>query len=411
MANAYWEEVVDPGDRASAFAKDICFQSHGNNSAVHIVPVEPDNFRGPVNFLWKRHILEEMLDHGASPSGRVNNWSLTESVEDDGAGGKLQFDSLLGTPEAFAGTGWEPITMTADDFARSGRFPVIIDNQADFKRITQQNFHLFQAMMAGYGEALKMARLINITGEVAIMKHSITAFCDESLDEQLILTWNASCIGLARKSMMIDWSEVGPGMPIVGFWEPGYRCNGGTFFTNVLLERWRNVAGIRGSAEAMEFVRLLTRPSLSYARLVNDLQGWLEDGRVRPPMARIYGIAHITGGGVWGKFREKLPAGVGADLDHMPAPADVLLQAQELSRGTKYHLSDYDAHGTLHGGCGMLMVCNPMDKSKIIRYAEDAYGVRAFDVGETTESPTREVRIQSQFLERAELSSDHPPKK
>jgi phosphoribosylaminoimidazole (AIR) synthetase len=101
-----------------------------------------------------------------------------ESVEDDGAGGKIQFDTLCGTEEAFEGAGAEIIAMTADDFARSGRYPVIIDNEADIKSINGENFHLLEAAMTGYGKRLKAARLINITGEIAVMKHSITAFCD-----------------------------------------------------------------------------------------------------------------------------------------------------------------------------------------------------------------------------------------
>jgi hypothetical protein len=38
LTDAYWRDVIDPGDRASAFAKEIGFQSHGNNAAVNIVP-------------------------------------------------------------------------------------------------------------------------------------------------------------------------------------------------------------------------------------------------------------------------------------------------------------------------------------------------------------------------------------
>src|SRR5688500_5304056 len=175
MADQYRQEIIDPGDRASALAKEICFQSHRNNPAARIVAVEPGNFRGPVNFLWRHELLLEMADHDVDSSGQVVRWELSESVENDGAGGKPQFITLCGTEECFERLGWEPIVMVADDFARSGRYPVIIDNEVNVKKITDQNFRFFAAMMRGYGHGLSESRLINITGEVAVMKNSITA--------------------------------------------------------------------------------------------------------------------------------------------------------------------------------------------------------------------------------------------
>jgi hypothetical protein len=160
----YRQEIIDPNDRASRFAKEIGFQSHRNCPAVTIIPHQPGNFRGPVGYVWKRHVLEQMLAGAENPA---ESWVMAEAAENDGAGGKPQFFSLVGTPEVFRGLGWEIITMTADDFARTGRFPAIIVNELNAKRITAENFHLLQATFEGYGEALRQAGLVNITGEIA----------------------------------------------------------------------------------------------------------------------------------------------------------------------------------------------------------------------------------------------------
>jgi len=299
--------------------------------------------------------------------------------------------------------------MTADDFARSGRFPAVIDNEVNVKRITNKSFFLFQAMMVGYGNALRQANLVNITGEVAIMKHSITAFCDINPEEQLVLTWGASCIGLAHRDLLIDGSKIKPGMPIVGFWEPGYRCNGGTFFTNLLLEKFGpDIKNIINNPEAMEFVKELTVPSQSYAKTICRIIGWLPDGTIGKPLAKIAGIAHITGGGIWGKFKEILPEGVGAKLDSMPKPAKVLLQAQKLSWDTKLRLTDYQAHGTLHGGCGMLVILEENDNIDVIIQKINEAGIKCQIVGYTTKSPEREIIIHSKFAEGKVLSSESP---
>jgi len=371
-----------------------------------IVPHQPCNFRGPVGFAWRKHVLEQMMQYETDTgSGAITAWTMLQEMENDGAGGKPQFFTLIGDPEVFRGLGWEIITMTADDFARTGRFPAVMDNTIDVKRITEKNFPLFQAVIEGYGAALQLAGLVNITGEVAIMKHSVTAFCDVDPDSQLVMNWGASCIGLAHRDLLIDGSKIKAGMPIVGFSDPGYRCNGGTFFTNIVLAKFGpDVRKVMESDEALAFVRKLTTPSQSYARTVCRLVGWNTDGSIGIPMADIAGVAHITGGGVWGKFGEMLPEGVGANLHSMPKPADVLLEGQELSQGTDFALSDLQAYGTLHGGCGMLIIASQDGVSAIIDEAKKD-GIHAQVVGETTASTESEITILSQFKEGRVLSS------
>lgn len=393
MQDRYFTEVISPGDRASKLAKEICFQGHKNCPSVTVVPHQPNNFRGPVGFVWKGHILEQMM-----------NGVMFEEVENDGAGGKPQFFTLIGTPEVFRGLGWEIITMNADDFARSGRLPCVIANEMNVKRISEKNFPLFRSTMEGYGAALKKAGMVNITGETAIMRHSITAFCDVDSQDQLVLTWGGTCIGLARKDLLIDGSSIEPKMAVVAFFENGYRCNGGTFFTNLMQELWGfDPAKITQSQEARAFAKALTIPSTIYARTITRLIGWKPDGSVGKPLARIYGVAHITGGGVWGKFQELLPEGVGASLLFLPPPPQILRHAQELSWDTQFRLSDFQAYGTLNGGIGMLIICDPDDIEKIVGEAKKD-GVSADHVGWTMESDKREIIIHSRFKEGEEKS-------
>jgi phosphoribosylaminoimidazole (AIR) synthetase len=399
MTDKYKEEVIAPGDRASQLAKDICFQSHGNCPAVIIVPHNPGNFRGAVGFAWKKHVLTNLANYSVKKSTKEIEWTMLEEVENDGAGGKPQFFTLVGAPNVFRGLGWEIICMVADDFARTGRMPCVIDNEISVKAITTKNYPHFEAMMQGYGAALKQANLVNITGEVAIMKHSITAFCDTGANDQLILTWGASCLGLAHKDKLIDGSQIRPDMPIVGFWEPGYRCNGGTFFTNLILRKFGpEIDKIQNSPQAMSFVNALTVPSQSYAKTICRILGWKPDGRVRKPLAQVKGIAHITGGGL-SKLKEILPLGIVAHLDNMPDPAPVLRQAQEFSWGTDLQLFDEQAYTTLHGGCGMVLVCsNHASAAKVIREAAND-GINAQIIGKTAglAGETKKVCIRSRF--------------
>lgn len=396
MTDKYKQEVIDPGDEASRIAKEICFQSHKNCQAIDIIPHQPGNFRGPVSFAWQREILDEFVKD-----------TMFESFENDGAGGKPQFFTFMGTEKIFKNLGWEIIVMCADDFARTGRFPCIMINDINIKYINQHNLALYKAMMQGYGKALKEANLVNITGELAIMKHCITAFCeDQNLANQLILTWSGSCLGLFNQSKFITGSDIKSGMPIVGLWEQGYRCNGGTFFTNLLLKTFgTNVSKLIMNLEARAFVEKLTVPSRLYSPLICDIIGWRPTGTVKEPKVNILGISHITGGGVWGKLPEMLPPGIGADLNAMPKPAEVLLEAQEMSWNTDLRLTDWQAYSTLHGGCGMLLVLPDEKAANTFLELAANDGYKAFPVGQTIDSDKKEIIIKSRFKQGLTLSS------
>jgi len=405
MTDKYATDVVNPGDAASRLAHQVCINSFGNSPAVTVIPLQPGNFRGPVGFLWAPGVAEKLA---RSSSRNPDRWVMMQCKENDGAGGKPQFFTLVSEPEHFQSLGWEIITMVADDFARTGRLPVVFDNEVQVQQVTNENWHLFEAMMQGYGSALRKSGLVNITGETAIMRHSITAFCDDGREGDLILTWGASGVGLAHYDLYFDGSSIVPGMDVLGFWEHSYRCNGGTFFTDLLMHYCGgDIRKLRRSSDLMGFVKKLVVPSQSYAHAVSTMVGWNPDGGVKPIEDRVpfAGIAHITGGGVWHKFGEILPEGVGVVLDRMPNPAPVLRQAQEMSWDIPgLRLTDRQAYGTLHGGCGMLLVLDPK-YSAAVKSMANKFGIRAEVVGRTVESAKNEIVIHSQFREEAVLSS------
>lgn len=398
MSDLYMQEIIAPGDKASVLAKDISYGSFDNNQAVEIRPRQSGNFRGPVDIIFKKHILEMMLDG-----------KMFVVNENDGAGGKPDFATFLGTESAFYNLSWEVLCMILDDIARNGGFPVFMDNDVNAKFVNENNFHLVEAMFKGFGSALKLSNVINKTGEFAIMKYGVTAFCDRKDANQLILNWSGSCVGLGHEDKNLDGSKIESGMPIVGFWEPGYRCNGGTQLIDTILYAFGgSVGNAMRNKEAINFVKKIVEPSVSYAKLINRAHGWNNDGSIRKAEVEIAGIAHITGGGIWNKFKEILPSGVGAHLDKMGKPAEVLLEAQELTwNNQRLHLSDWRCHSTFHGGYGMLVVCKDNDASaKLIELARREM-IIAEEIGITTKSDKNEILIQSQFKQKKEISSEH----
>jgi phosphoribosylformylglycinamidine cyclo-ligase len=398
MTTTYKDEVVAPGDAVSKLAHKINVRSYSNNTAMRVIPMQKGNFRGPVGHLWNEDLLMEMT-HGVG-----HDWVLCEATENDGAGGKLGFHALADTEEAFEGAPWEMIAMTADDLARSGRFPAVLSNEMNVKRITADNLHLMKALLKGFERALKKAKLVSITGETAVMKRNVTCFCDTDDPSQLIVNWGATCLGLARKDLLITGEAIKPGLVVFGFHEKGYRCNGGTKFADIIIERWGpEPEKIVEAHDARAFAEDLATPSISYARAICKMVGWCDDGTAElkkygEPL--ILGLAHITGGGVWKKFQEILPAGVGADLSAMPTPPRVLLEAQRYSQGYPSEIDDAECYGTFHGGCGMLGVCKESSFKEIKRIAA-SFGIKATKVGVTVASRAREIGIISRFLRKS----------
>jgi phosphoribosylformylglycinamidine cyclo-ligase len=405
--NQYREEVIAPGDRASKLGHQVCVDSHGNCDAAIIVPHQPDNFRGSVGYLWKRHILEAMMKAFLDPEGSIADWVMMETAKNDGAGGKPQFFTFTNRLGDWFNLGWEIIVMCADDLARNGCLACIMLNELCIKLVTEENFAAVKALFDGYAVALKKCALVNITGETAVMKNSITSFCDTGTPDQLTVTFGGACIGLAHRELLIDGKDIVPGLAILGFGERGYRCNGGGLLTDILLQTYGpDISKALVNPDAQVFARKLTRPSISYSKTISRIIGWNADGSIRNKNDRIKltGIAHITGGGVWGKFGEILPKGVGANLNNMPAPPPVLIEAQQLSRKTSRSFSDWTAYEALHGGCGMLVICSVHDVPKVSAEAEKD-GISVYRVGETTWSEAGEVLITSQFEERGKVMS------
>ncbi|MCK5416585.1 hypothetical protein KAI92_04115 [Candidatus Parcubacteria bacterium] len=118
------------------------------------------------------------------------------------------------------------------------------------------------------------------------------------------------------------------------------------------------------------------------------------------------GIAHITGGGVWHKFGEILPKGVGAIFDNMLEPALVLKLAQEMSWNIPdLKLTDKQVYGTFHGGYGMMVICADNSNALTLTNLARRHEIYASYIGHTTESKENEIIIHSKFKEGKILSS------
>jgi phosphoribosylformylglycinamidine cyclo-ligase len=107
------------------------------------------------------------------------------------------------------------------------------------------------------------------------------------------LDFAGTCVGLVRRSELVDGSRCEPGDVVLGLPSTGLHANGFTLVRSLLDE---------GEAPGPD---LLLAPTRLY----------LEDVRKLRRRCDVRGLAHVTGGGIAGNLARVLPAGLGARVD------------------------------------------------------------------------------------------------
>ena len=402
-SDTYMKDVIEPGALASAMGYDMSVESFGNCGAIEIVLDDRPEWQKEVGVVFKPHINLLMNERVETDGGiKPVMWQIPTT---DGGGHKPQMAGAIGTEDAFCQLGHDLMVMQDHDILRRGGKPCYGTNFYDAKAITEDNISLLRAYFRGLGDALREAQVANLTGESAVVRYAVTAFCDRNHSGQLLMNVAGTTVGLAHVDKYLDGSKIRPGMPIVGCIEQGGRCNGYTRDIDIILAYYG--PEFYKSDEAMQLLQMLAVGSKSYSKTIQRVHGWNSDGSISPALASIVGMFHITGGGIWEKLR--LPPGIGAELYNMPTSPEILFRMQDLSWYIpRLKMSDWRMHSTFNGGVGYISVLETRDDADIFLVECQKDGNDAQIIGETTESPEGEIAINSQFKEGRRLSSKNP---
>lgn len=397
MGDKYQEEIIKPGDNLSKFAFEVNVASYNNCKAIEIFPDPNNDWRGTPRIVWRPHILDAMKER-VNVNGRITPL-MWESPQSDGGGHKPSVYTLIGD---FKNLARDIIVMCDHDILREGGLPCwVASSNIDFKQLTAENLEMAKAVIRGYGKELADAKMAGITGETAVMPYSVAAFCDTGNKTQLILNWMMTCIGLYHNDQFIGGEKVESKMPIVGFYEPGVRCNGVTYCIDLMKYL---MIDNTDSLEAICYARRVIQPSTSYSKTLKRVFGWNDDGTIQKLLVNIVKCFHITGGGLLGRL--KFTKGIGAYLYNMFIPSDVLMETQEMGWDIpELRKTDKGMLSTFNGSVGFAVVCETeLDAQKLVKEAKKD-GVVAKIIGETIESRDGEVKIESKFKEGGIVSS------
>ena len=268
----------------------------------------------------------------------------------DGVGTKIEIAERVSKHDTIA---LDLFAMVCDDAAITGGEPILIGSILDFNKVSLK---VVKQLAKGMIQAAKISNTIVINGEIAELGDRVKGYGNCSYN------WGASIIWIGKKERIFRRSIINQDFKIVGIKEYGLRSNGLSLIRKTFLrhygQNWHNKK-LEGKSIGMSVLE----PSIIYTPLITTLTG----GYFNPQKTSIFGIAHITGGGIPGKLGRILKStGYGAILDNLFDPCNIVLHCQSIAP-----VSDHEAYKTWNMGNGLLIITK--DADEVIEIAQSLH--------------------------------------
>ena len=171
------------------------------------------------------------------------------------------------------------------------------------------------------------------------------------------------CVGIVEKDQIIDGSQIKAGHKIIALPSSGFHSNGFSLVRKIFPD-------FNEDFEGKPLYETLLVPTRLYYKPIHSL---LEE-------VKVYGIAHITGGGLIENVPRIIADGLCANIDTAAIKIpNVMLELEK--RG---NIDRIEMYGTFNMGVGMVIVIDPKHAEKVMDLLDDAY-----EIGEITEGPEK----------------------
>jgi phosphoribosylformylglycinamidine cyclo-ligase len=176
-------------------------------------------------------------------------------------------------------------------------------------------------------------------------------------------------VGIANRAEVIDGSEICPGDRLIGIASSGLHSNGYSLARKIIFDHlnlrvddWVEELGRTIGEELLE-------PTRIYVRAVMPLKREF----------RLRGIAHITGGGMWGNLPRVLPRGCKASVQKgswQVPPIFSFLQREG-------RIPEEEMWRTFNNGIGMILVVKAEEAERVLIRLKEL-GEMAYPIGEVS---------------------------
>ncbi|RLB19092.1 MAG: phosphoribosylformylglycinamidine cyclo-ligase [Deltaproteobacteria bacterium] len=282
----------------------------------------------------------------------------------DGVGTKLKVAFLLDKHDTI---GIDLVAMCVNDIMVQGAAPLFF---LDYISMAKLDVVVAQEIVKGIAAGCLEAGCSLIGGETAEMPGF---YAEGEYDVAGFV------VGLAENEELLDGSEIAVGHQLIGIASSGLHSNGYSLVRKVFFD------GLNMSVKEYvpEFGRTLgeelLEPTRIYARAINNLRRDF----------RIYGISHITGGGLTENLPRILPKTCKVIIDRstwtVPPVFTCLQKAAQIS--------DEEMLRTFNNGLGLVIVVSDEETSEILLRLK-AMGETAYHIGRVEARAEDETAVE-----------------
>lgn len=269
----------------------------------------------------------------------------------DGVGTKLKIAFMMDKHDT---VGIDLVAMCVNDILVQGASPLFM---LDYLAMGKLDEHRARTIVEGIAAGCLEARCALIGGETAEMPG---IYKEDEYDLAGFV------VGLADNEDLLDGSEISVGYQLIGIGSSGLHSNGYTLVRKIFFEKLKMSVNHYVEEFGRTLGEELLEPTRIYEKVISNLRRDF----------KIYGISHITGGGLIDNPPRILPERCKAVIDRSTwTPLPVFQMLQEAGG-----LSDRDMLRTFNNGIGLVVVINPQDTDEIMQRLQ-AMGERAFPIG------------------------------
>ena len=292
----------------------------------------------------------------------IQNPVLVSST--DGVGTKLKLAFMMDKHDT---VGIDLVAMCVNDIMVQGADPLFM---LDYISMGKLDVDKAVSLVKGIAAGCKEADCSLIGGETAEMPGF---YAENEYDLAGFV------VGLADNDQLLDGSEIAVGHQLIGIASSGLHSNGYSLVRKIFFDELK----MKVTDQVEEFGRSLgeelLEPTRIYTRAVKNLRRDF----------RIYGIAHITGGGLIDNLPRVLPKQCKVVIDTSswtPPPIFQVIQREG-------KISPQEMMRTFNNGLGLVIVGSEEETSEILLRLK-AMGETAFHIGSMEARNDKEDPIQ-----------------
>jgi phosphoribosylformylglycinamidine cyclo-ligase len=171
------------------------------------------------------------------------------------------------------------------------------------------------------------------------------------------------CVGIVEKDQIIDGSKIKPGCKIIALPSSGFHSNGFSLVRKIFTD-------FNEEFEGKPLYETLLVPTELYFQPIHKI---LEE-------VKLFGIAHITGGGIIENIPRIIPENLCAKID----TAKIKIPSVMLELEKRGNIDRMEMYGTFNMGIGMVVVVDEKHAEKVLNLVDNAY-----EIGVITESKNK----------------------